>query len=234
MLDSARGEISFRRYNEALELLKQVEEVDPTNPELPLLMGDANSGLEQVKRKEAVTKLEEEVAQAVSYEQLQEVAKSVQAAMAAMPTEAALYRLNTQVERQIKEHENRFLVDETVQACRNLRPREALELVRKARLRLPGEERLLSLEALLANRVQQQSVEERRADYLARAREALESKPVLRCGPDSGDVPDRGHRHRRNPLPAGFCPRRGVGVSQPGAAPRQTRPGPVADRRRGL
>ncbi|MFZ1083758.1 MAG: protein kinase [Terracidiphilus sp.] len=176
MLDSARGEISFRRYNEALELLKQIEEVDPTNPELPLLMGDANSGLEQIKRKEAVTKLEEEVAQAVSYEQLQEVAKSVQAAMVAMPTEAALYRLNTQLERQIKEHENRLLVDQTVQECRNLRPREALELVRKARLRLPGEERLLNLEALLAERFRQQSVEDRRADYLAKARESLEKK----------------------------------------------------------
>jgi serine/threonine-protein kinase len=174
LLDSARGEISFRHYNEALELLKQVEDVDPTNPELPLLMGDANSGLEQLKRKEAVTRLEEEVAQAVSYEQLQEVAKAVQAAMVAMPTEAALYRLNTQVERQVKEHENRLLVDETVQACRNLRPREALELVRKARLRLPGEERLLNLEALLAERFRQQSVDERRADYLARARESME------------------------------------------------------------
>lgn len=176
MLDSARGEISFRRFNEALELLKKVEEVDPTNPELPMLMGDANSGLEQIKRREAVTKLEEEVALAVSYEQLQEVAKSVQAAMVAMPTEAALYRLNTQVERQIKEHENRFLVDETVQACRNLRPREALELVRKARLRLPGEEKLLNMEALLAERLRQQSVDDRRADYLARARESLEKK----------------------------------------------------------
>ena len=51
-------------------------------------MGDANSGLEQVRRREAVTKLEEEVAQAVSYEQLQQAAKSIQEAMAAMPTEA--------------------------------------------------------------------------------------------------------------------------------------------------
>jgi hypothetical protein len=139
-------------------------------------VGDANSGLEQIKRRETVAKLEEEVAQAVSYEQLQEAARSIQAAMAAMPSETALYRLNTQVERQIKEHENRFLVDETVQACRNLRPREALEVVRKARLRLPGEERLLSLESLLAERVRQQSTDERRADYLARAREGLEKQ----------------------------------------------------------
>jgi serine/threonine-protein kinase len=175
LLDSARGEIGSRHYNEAIELLKQVEEVDPTNPELPLLLGDANSGLEQGRRRESIARLEEEVAQATGYEQLQQAARSIQEAMAAMPSESALYRLNALVERQIKEHENRFLVDETVQACRNLRPREALDLVRKARLRLPGEERLLSLEALLANRVKLQSVEERRGDYLARARDALES-----------------------------------------------------------
>jgi serine/threonine-protein kinase len=175
LLDSARNEINSRHYDDAIVYLKLVEEVDPTNPELPLLMGDANSGLEQAKRRESVTKLEEQVAGATGYEQLQEVAKSIQEAMTAMPSESALYRLNALVERQIKEHENRFLVDETVQACRNLRPREALELVRKARLKLPGEERLLSLEAMLANRVKLQSVEERRADYLARAREALEA-----------------------------------------------------------
>jgi serine/threonine-protein kinase len=176
LLDSARNEIAFRRYQEALELLKKVEDVDPTNPELPMLLGDANAGVEQIRRKQAVAKLEEEVAQAVSYEQLQQMAKAVQQAMAAMPSETALYRLNTHVDRQIKEHENRILVDETVQACRDLRPREALELVRKARLRLPRDERLISLEALLAERFRLQSVDERRADFLARAREALETQ----------------------------------------------------------
>jgi serine/threonine-protein kinase len=174
LLDSARAEIGSRRYNEAIELLKQVEEVDPTNPELPLLLGDANSGLEQGRRREVVSRLEEEVAQATGYEQLQQAARSIQEAMTGLPSDSALFRLNALVERQIKEYENRFLVDETVQACRSLNPREALELVRKARLRLPGEERLLSMEALFADRVRQQTVEERRADYLARARENLE------------------------------------------------------------
>ena len=50
-------------------------------------------------------------------------------------------------------------------------------------------------------------MEERRADYLARARESLEENQIFRCGAYSGDVPDRGHRHGRNPLLAGFCPR---------------------------
>jgi len=175
LLDSARGEIGARRYKDAIELLKQVEEIDPTNPELPLLLEDANSGLEECRRRDAVAQLEEEVSQASSLEQLQKAARAIQKEMADLPSESALFRLNALVERQIKEYANRQLVDETVQSCRNLKPGEALELVRKARLRLPGEERLLSLEALLAERVRQQSEEAHRADYLARAREALKN-----------------------------------------------------------
>jgi serine/threonine-protein kinase len=173
LLRSARAEIGSRHYHEAIALLKQAEELDPTNPELPLLMGDASAGLEQIRRREVIAQIEEQVALASSYELLQETSKSIQAAMLEMPTESALFRLNAQVERQLREHENKRLVEETVQACRDLVPREALELVQKARLRLPGDERLLSLEALLADRLRQQSVEERRAEYLFRAREAL-------------------------------------------------------------
>jgi len=85
LLDSARAEIGSRRYNEAIELLKQVEQVDPTNPELPLLLGDANSGLEQGRRREVVARLEEEVAQAAGYEKLQQAAQAIQEAMTSLP-----------------------------------------------------------------------------------------------------------------------------------------------------
>jgi hypothetical protein len=95
--------------------------------------------------------------------------------MATMPPETALFRLNADVDRQIKEHEDRRLADDTVRTCRDLRPREALEVVREARLRVPGDERLLSLERLLDERVRQQSVEERRDEYLARARDSLKT-----------------------------------------------------------
>jgi tetratricopeptide (TPR) repeat protein len=90
-----------------------------------------------------------------------------------MPAESALFRLSAQADRRIKEFENRRLVEETYQRCRDLRPREAMELVRAARERLPDEEKLLSLERVLKERLQQQSVEDRRCEYLSRAREAL-------------------------------------------------------------
>jgi hypothetical protein len=77
------------------------------------------------------------------------------------------------VDRRIKDHESLQLVESTIQSCRDLSAREALEVVRGARQRVPGNERLLSLERRLVERLQQQTVEERRIDYLSRAREAL-------------------------------------------------------------
>jgi eukaryotic-like serine/threonine-protein kinase len=115
------------------------------------------------------------MATATSYEQLQEVSKSIQEALATMPAETALFRLNAGMERQLKELEDRRFADETIKQCRDLRPRAALEVVRTARQRLLGDERLLSLERLLNDRVAQQTVEERREEYLDRAREALKT-----------------------------------------------------------
>jgi len=175
LLQSARGELSARRYKEAIEILQKAELIDPTNPELQLLLGDANSGLEQVKRKELVARLESESYSAANLEQLQDVAAKIHAAIVSMPSESVLIRLNAQVERQIREQENRRFVDDTIQSCRDLRPREALTLVQKARQRVPGEERLQDLERLLSERVRQQSVEERRDEYLSQARAALSS-----------------------------------------------------------
>jgi serine/threonine protein kinase len=175
LLDSVRSEIGARRYGDALALLKEIEQLDPTNPELPLLLLDANSGLDLARRKEVISRLEDAVATATSYEQLQEVSKSIQDALATMPTETALFRLNASMERQLKELEDRSFADETIKQCRDLRPRAALEMVRTARQRLPSDERLLSLERLLNDRVAQQSVEGRREEYLDRAREALKT-----------------------------------------------------------
>jgi serine/threonine-protein kinase len=175
ILEAARVEINARRFEPALALLAQAENIDPANPETQLLRRDALAGQEQLRRREIIAQLEDEAAQAVSADQLQVVSRRIQEAMTAMPAEAALFRLNSQIERQLRDHDNRRLVDETVQACRDLGPREALELVRAARQRLPSDERLLALEGLLTERFRQQNVEDRRAEYLMRAREALKT-----------------------------------------------------------
>ena len=173
LLDSVRRQLDSRQFAQALELLHKVEELAPLDPEVQLLIGDANAGLEQNQRRELIARLEEQVSLATTLEQLQSVARAIQEATVSMPAESALFRLSAQADRRLKELESRRLVEDTIQTCRNLRPREAMELVRRARERLPDDERLLSLEALLQERLQKQSVDERRGEYLARAREAL-------------------------------------------------------------
>jgi serine/threonine protein kinase len=173
LLESARRQLDSRQFEKALELLHRVEELTPADPEVQLLIGDANAGLEQNRRRELISNLEQQVTLAASLEQLQNVVRAIQEAQAAMPAESALFRLSAQADRRLKEFANRRLVEETFQRCRDLRPREALEVVRSARERLPDDEKLMSLEALINERLQQHSVEERRGEYLSRAREAL-------------------------------------------------------------
>jgi serine/threonine-protein kinase len=173
LLFSARKDIASRRFSEALETLRKIESLDPHNLELQLLLGDANAGLEKVKRKETVARLESQASTAETFEELKQAASTVREAILVMPTESKLVVLLAKIDKQVQEQENRRFVDDTVQACRDLRPNQAFALVQKARQRLPGDERLMRLEGLLNERVRQQTVEERRDEYLSRAREAL-------------------------------------------------------------
>ena len=173
LLEVARRELSLRRYKEAIEVLRKAEQADAANPEIPILLEDANFGLEQIKRRELIARLETEVLAAASLEELERCARSIQEAMASLPTDTTLIRLNAQVDRQIRGQENRRFVEETIQACRDLRPKEALKVVQEARQRVPGEERLQGLEKLLSDRVKRQTEEERREEFVSQAREAL-------------------------------------------------------------
>ena len=175
LLEDARRQLQARCFERAIEILVRVEELNPAEPEIQLLRADANAGFEQSLRKGTIARLEEQVSLANSLDQLQLCAGEIQEAMTTMASEPALVRLNAQVDRRLRELEKNRLVEDTIQACRDLRPREALELVRRSRQQLSTDERLLSLEARLKERIQQQSSEERRAEYLAGAHEALKT-----------------------------------------------------------
>jgi len=172
-VESVRRLINARNYGQALELLHKAEELDPLEPEIQILVKDAEAGLEQVRRRENVARLEEQLSLAHSLNELREAAKSIQESLASTPTDSGLFRLSALADRRIKEHEHRQLVEDTLQACRSLRPKEAIERVRSVRARLPADERLLALERMLNERLLEQTIEERRADYLARAKDEL-------------------------------------------------------------
>ena len=175
LLDEARRQVFARCFERALEILARVEELNPADPEAQILRADATHGHQQNLRKATAARLEEQFALATTLEQLQLCSREIREALATMPSEPALVRLNMQVDRRLRELENNRLADDTIHACRDLRPRDALELVQRARHQLPTDERLLSLESRLVERIQQQSSEERRDEYLSSAHDALKA-----------------------------------------------------------
>jgi len=94
--------------------------------------------------------------------------------MIQMPSESALIRLNAQLDREIRNQENRRFVEDTVQACRDLRP-ASVGAGSVGAATVPGGRALLTLEKLLTERISKQTVEERRDEYLSQAREAIKS-----------------------------------------------------------
>ncbi len=175
LLDDARRQLQGRCFDRALEILTRVEELSPAEPELQMLRADATAGFEQNVRKGTISRLEEQVSIANTLEQLQLCSREIREALATMASEPALVRLNMQVDRRLRDFEKTRLVDDTIQSCRDLRPRDALDLVLRARQQLPTDERLLALEARLKERLAQLTSEERRAEYLSSAHDALKS-----------------------------------------------------------
>jgi serine/threonine-protein kinase len=175
LLDDARRQLQGRCFDRALEILTRVEELSPAEPELQILRADATAGFEQNIRKGTIARLEEQVSVAATLEQLQLCSQEIHQALSTMASEPALVRLNMQVDRRLKDLEKTRLIDDTIQACRDLRPRDALDLVLRARQQLPTDERLLSLESRLKERLAQLSSEERRAEYLTSAHDALKA-----------------------------------------------------------
>src|SRR5215472_15585901 len=66
MLETVRHQLDGRHFEQALELLRKVEEIAPADPEVQMLIGDAQAGLEQTLRRERIARLEQQVAMATT------------------------------------------------------------------------------------------------------------------------------------------------------------------------
>ena len=159
-----------------MKLLNDVEQIDPSNPELISLLKQAKAGQEQEQRRRVVEQLQNEISLATTHEQLTTVAARVNMALERMPTEPSLLKFRGLLSRRIAESEARREVDETVRRCRALldtAPQEALELVRKKLREFPGNERLLILQTSVEEEVENSKLQESRAHFLALAHEAI-------------------------------------------------------------
>lgn len=179
LLDTARNEVGARHFTAAIKILSEVEQLDSSNPELISLLNTAKAGQQQEQRRRVIEQLQNEIAIAVTADEIGRALEMVNQALSKMPNDPALLQFKGQLERQTHELDVKRLVDETVQKCRaqlDKSPNEALKLAHEALSRFPGNERLQVLLAGIEEHIQRLTAEETRTRYLSRANEALNKR----------------------------------------------------------
>jgi len=176
LLENAGKEIGARHFSAAMEVLAEIEKVDPSNPELIPLQTAAKQGREQEQRRRILEQLQNEVSVASTVEELTRAAQLAEQAMQRLPGEPSLIKLQGNLARKLRAEEIRRRVDEVALRCRSLidtSPEEALKLVHQLLHEAPGNERLLALQSTIVGHIAERTQEQARSQYLQRAHEAL-------------------------------------------------------------
>ncbi len=197
LLRDAQDSLASSRLLEASSAIAEVETLAPTDPELLRLKDDLAEAVRLEERKRVVSALQDKALSALTIEEVQSATSELTRALETFPAEPTLLRLKIQITPRLKELENKKLVAEVGNACRQLPPSEALIRVREALARLPGSAELLKLESAIAQRMTREQRQRLLADYMARARELLEDhlyletvKVLEKCEKDGFSSPE--------------------------------------------
>ncbi len=180
LLDSARRDITSRKYTAAFEVLKKAEEIDPASPELHTLMNLASSGREQESRRREMDKAIAEIEDALNRDDYALACAKADEALQRYPNEPGLMKLKSLAEKQREAGEKRKFVEEQVVKARKLldsaKAAEALSLLETASQRAPGDARLQSLLAIVRESAEREKSERTKDEFLAKAKECLRKK----------------------------------------------------------
>ncbi|HEX8712171.1 MAG TPA: protein kinase, partial [Terracidiphilus sp.] len=177
LLGKARQEYTAKRYTQAIEILREVGKIDPSAPELNKLLDEAVTAQEQDRRRKLLEQIHAEIENCLAAEDFDRANDLVDRAVEKLPTESSLLQLKSKVALQTREFRKRQLIDSTVAKAQEAfvsAPGEALMIVQHALQELPGEERLLSLEHSLRQRLKAVEKEEIRGQYLRQAQQAID------------------------------------------------------------
>lgn len=177
LLGKARQEISSRHFTAAIEILREAGKLDPSLPEMENLLQTAISGQELERRRKLIEQIQAEIENCLAAEDYERATDLVERAVERLPTESSLLQLKTRVALQTRKFREKQLVDTTAARAQEEflnSPAEALLIVQKALQELPGEERLLALEASLRERLKSVEKEEVRGRYLREAQAAID------------------------------------------------------------
>ena len=179
LLQSAREELSKNDYDAASSLIREAELLDPANVEVQSLKSALREEVRLNLRRIRVAEIENHIATAVDEEDWRAAASAIQAALAELPSDPLLLRYKVQVDQQLELLAEAKKLDGVVRdswALFKSSPSEALAFVERMLREHPGDEQLRTIAAEFRNHIGRLSAQEKRSDYLLRARQALDSQ----------------------------------------------------------
>lgn len=175
----ARNQLAARQYTDAVQSLRSALEIDPTDAETQRLFQEAIDRQEEQRRRKIIDQIVAEISECIASEELERALTLIQRAQDRLPGEAVLLQLKADAEARQQEKAARSLVEKTTRDVYNIlatNPHQALTLVQQALEQMPGESRLLALEATVTEQTQKAKAEERKSQFLKQAQASLEAK----------------------------------------------------------
>lgn len=161
-----------RHFTAAIKILAEAEQLDPSNPELISLFQAAKSGQGQEQRRRTIEELQNEIAIAVTRDEVARALAMVNEGLSRLPNDPALLQFKGQLERQTDETRHTALGRRDGTAMPHFArdfAREALQMVQERLRMFPENERLEVLHASIDEHLQHHAREEALLRYLSAA-----------------------------------------------------------------
>jgi len=179
-LDQARREIAARNFTSALEILKQADSLEPSAPQIKVLVESATAGRELEHRRRELEAVSRRIEEALNRDDFLAACRTADQGLERFPEERTLLKLKALAEKQRQIAERKQFVDEQLANARSLleqgRGEELLGALEAALAKTGPEPRLESLLLIVRENVQRERTERRTAEYLQEAKDALRRK----------------------------------------------------------
>src|SRR5271166_1478545 len=177
LLDEARKQMAGRKFTAALDLLREAQKLEPSAPQLSVLLERLAAEHQQEKQRRELERVNREVQEAIDRDDYKAASARAAEALTKFPNETGLARLKELADTQIEiAAQKEFVRNQTAmgqQLMDSGQTQRALDVVEKALRKAPGNARLESLRAMIQDRMRKERTEADKATCLQQANEAI-------------------------------------------------------------
>ena len=177
VLDEARKHMAERRFTDALDLLKEAQQLDASAPQLRALLDKLAVQHKREKHRRRIEQINHEVQQAIDRDDYAAASAKSSEGLQEFPAEPNLVRLKELADAQLAIAAQRDLVRAQIAAAEQLldggQTQEALVTIEAALERAAGNSRLESFRTMLRERLAKELAEADKATCLQQANDAI-------------------------------------------------------------